>query len=157
MHILKRSSLKTVQFSLDTSFSESCKTTTIQLNSLRRTCRQTHTPSHKFYLSRGNSHLESSGSSTSMTPASIGVQLDERRVTRIKDVVDFPEELDSSENCGNSPKHLLNWPTNTTFLRCRNRLAKGLKGLVIKWNVPQVGLDTYRRYGASCKGEGGTP
>lgn len=52
------------------------------------------------YLSRGNSHLASRGRSSSMTPASIGAQLEERRVTRIRDVLDFPEELESRENCG---------------------------------------------------------
>lgn len=35
-----------------------------------------------------------------MTPASIGAQLEESRVTRIRDVLDFPEELESRENCG---------------------------------------------------------
>lgn len=35
-----------------------------------------------------------------MTPASIGAQLEDRRVTRIRDVLDFPEELESRENCG---------------------------------------------------------
>lgn len=34
-----------------------------------------------------------------MTPASIGAQLEDRRVTRIRDVLDFPEELESRENC----------------------------------------------------------
>lgn len=41
-----------------------------------------------------------------MTPASIGAQLEERRVTRIRDVLDFPEELESRENCGESPRDL---------------------------------------------------
>lgn len=58
------------------------------------------------YLSRGNSHLVSRGRSSSMTPASIGAQLEERRVTRIRDVLDFPEELESRENCGESPRDL---------------------------------------------------
>lgn len=41
-----------------------------------------------------------------MTPASIGAQLEERRVTRIRDVLDFPEELESRENCRESPRDL---------------------------------------------------
>lgn len=44
--------------------------------------------------------MASRGRSSSMTPASIGAQLEERRVTRIRDVLDFPEELESRENCG---------------------------------------------------------
>lgn len=32
----------------------------------------------------------------------MGAQLEERRVTRISDVLDFPDELESRENCGDS-------------------------------------------------------
>lgn len=46
--------------------------------------------------------MESRGRSSSTTPASMGAQLEERRVTRIRDVLDFPEELESRENCGES-------------------------------------------------------
>lgn len=59
-------------------------------------------PSPAPYFSRGNSHLESKGRSSSTTPASMGAQLEERRVTRISDVLDFPDELESRENCGDS-------------------------------------------------------
>lgn len=46
--------------------------------------------------------MESRGRSSSTTPASMGAQLEERRVTRIRDVLDFPEELESRENCRES-------------------------------------------------------
>ena len=36
-----------------------------------------------------------------MTPASMGEQLDERRATLIRDALDFPDELESTEYCGN--------------------------------------------------------
>lgn len=36
----------------------------------------------------------------------MGVQLEERRVTRISDVVDFPEELDSKENYEANQGHI---------------------------------------------------
>lgn len=91
---------------------------------------ETYTALHKTYLSRGNSHLESRGSSTSMTPASMGVQLEERRVTRISDVVDFPEELDSKENCGDRPNIQAECPTDTALLQSKNGLDKGTKDTV---------------------------
>lgn len=34
-----------------------------------------------------------------MTPANIGEQLEERRATLIREALDFPEELDSTEYC----------------------------------------------------------
>lgn len=54
--------------------------------------------------------MESRGRSSSMTPASMGAQLEERRVTRIRDVLDFPEELESRENCGEIRRTSAAWP-----------------------------------------------
>jgi len=53
------------------------------------------------HLSLGNSHSGSQGSSNSITPASIGEQLDDRRATLISEALDFPDELESTEYCGN--------------------------------------------------------
>lgn len=53
------------------------------------------------YLSLGNSHFGSSGSSYSETPANIGASaLDERRVVILtKGVLEFMEELESADTC----------------------------------------------------------
>lgn len=48
---------------------------------------------------RVSSHLGSGGSSSSETLASIGPSLEERRVIRTRGVLEFMEELDSSDTC----------------------------------------------------------
>lgn len=40
-----------------------------------------------------------------MTPANIGEQLEERRATLIREALDFPEELDSTEYCKMFPRY----------------------------------------------------
>lgn len=56
-------------------------------------------PGRNTHLSLGNSHLGSSGSSYSETPASIGVSAaeDRRVVILTSGVLEFMEELDSAE------------------------------------------------------------
>lgn len=56
-------------------------------------------PHSSTHLSLGNSHLGSSGSSYSETPASMGVSaVEERRVVILTNgVLEFIEELDSAE------------------------------------------------------------
>lgn len=54
------------------------------------------------YLSLGNSHFGSSGSSYSETPASMGASaVEERRVVILtRGVLEFMEELESADTCG---------------------------------------------------------
>lgn len=57
-------------------------------------------------MSLGNSHLGSSGSSYSETPASMGVSAaeDRRVVIRTRGVLEFMEELDSADTWIHNPE-----------------------------------------------------
>lgn len=73
-----------------------------------------HERKSSTYLSRGNSQMGSRGSSNSMTPASMGVQLDDRRATLMSEALDLPEELESREYCGGR--------TQESRCQCKNTL-----------------------------------
>lgn len=72
----------------------------------------------------------------------MGVQLEERRVTRISDVVDFPEELDSKENCEVNRGHTLDFSPNAVLFQSSKR--RDLNLLVSSDKMPQVSNTLYK-------------